>query len=201
MKLKCIRNLFMRITKERVFTSGKEYENISTSSNEWRFIDDRNIKHTVNKKDRDGWGQFFKPIRYIVKKLITGRALAADGACNDELRKFVELYGFDDCAITHFADVDEYAAQVKPINLEFLVKQGYLERIEPERTYHAGQRVRIEGNDHYWKVRTEKIILAALETDGSASPWRRPVKIEDPNQITQAEMDQMINPKDFRVGE
>ncbi len=200
MKRKCIKDYFNEFTKGRVYNFLKDATRKGrhcVQYNDGRIV-------SLDLDDCSTWfNSHFEPIpetpaKYKLKKPITGRALAADGACSDELVKFVVKYGFNDCATAGFASVDEYVLHVERDNLGWLLKQGYLEGGEPERTYCAGQRVRIEGNDQYWKVRTEKIILAALETDGSAPPWRRPVKIEDPNQITQAEMDQMIDPKDFR---
>ena len=196
----------MDSTKERVFTSGREYENISMRSNEWCFIDDRNSKHRIDKKNGDGWGKYFEPIpdtpaKYKLLRPITGRSLLIKGPDNchefdNETVEFIGRYGLHTCATTFFDSVDEYAAQVKAPNLKWLLVHGYLERVKEERTYCAGQRVKIKGFE-YGIVPVGWLRVQLIAT-GLDTHYNKPVTIADFKYITQAEMDKMVLPKNFQ---
>lgn len=135
--------------------------------------------------------------QYRLLKAITGWALVADSPANcDEFKKeiiiFIARYGIHTCATMSYDSLDEYVAQVKPKNHAWLIKKGYLERIEPARTYRVGQKLKAGGGSYEYAVAPVGEKEVQLIATDFLAHYGKPIRVESFDEITQAEMDQMV---------
>jgi len=145
--------------------------------------------------------------KYLQLKWITGRALMDDGACRKELGAFIIRYGVDECATAGFRhSVDEYAAQVKPGNLAWLIDHGYLQRVEPEqpqRTYHKGQDVLIiGGSGNRYKICHVGRGLVSLVSWADGNCWADPpIRVDNSDKIPKSVVDKLANYREWTLVE
>ena len=72
--------------------------------------------------------------------------------------------------------------------------------MKKERTYHVGQRVMLKlctGPEEYIIARPSRFKVALIRLS-NGNRWSKVRKVEDSNNITQAEMDKMVDPQVFQ---
>jgi len=202
-KMRCVKDFFEpgRLPEERIFTKGQDYEVINQTMDHYFLNNSSGSDFHAVKKNHG----YFEPIpdtsepspKYRLLKAITGRSLLGNNACHPELGKFIIKYGYDHCATKQgFRSLDEYVAQVDPGNYKWLVKKGYVERIY-ERTYSVGQKFKTSWGGNIYAIAAvgeKQVQLIAIDFEAH---YGKPIRVESFDEITQAEMDQMVSKDGF----
>jgi len=222
-KMRCVKDLVG--IGGAVFLAGEVCEIVSESP-DYYTIQGKKRVHVLTKGGRDikhfEFTHDTPEPKYRLLNPITGKALVDDrpkSGCADyqrEVGRFIAAYGFDACATGFFDNnVDRYVAQLRPANFAWLIKKGYLERIEVEvvkiggayqldenkRTYHIGQRLKLRGllgttDGEYIIAGAGTGYFSLINLDSGFTRNTR-VKVNQIDAISQAEMDQMVSKDDF----